>query len=100
MKYIQFIAASTGYVKGSVPPRFKKSNIKPIDALGTFSRRRLDGRYSLETCIIEAHSCYALNHKNESYIGFKIVQAVDFRDEGRVLYTWTDEKKLKQLQQE
>ena len=97
MKYIQFTTASTGYVNGSIPPRFNNSNIKPIDAIGSLSRRKLDGRYSLKTCIVEAHNYYALYTKNQCYLGFKIIEAADYREEGRVLYSWTDKEKFKKL---
>lgn len=48
MKYwVQFLAESTGYIAGSIPPRFGKTEL--IDALGDTAVFILDGRNSSET---------------------------------------------------
>lgn len=47
MKYwATFYQLSTGYVAGSIPPRFDPANRKPIEACGDRAVLRLDGRLS------------------------------------------------------
>ena len=42
MRYIQFYNLSTGYVKGSIPPRFDDEHKVPIEACGS------DGVYHID----------------------------------------------------
>jgi hypothetical protein len=47
MKYwAKFYGLSTGYVEGSIPPRFDPANRTPIEACGDRAVLRLDGRLS------------------------------------------------------
>ncbi len=95
MKYIQLLGLSTGYVEGTIPPRFINSNIKAIDMLGTSSRIVLDGRYSLETCINKG---FEHMQKHSNTIGFKVVSASDYRECGKILYQHINDAKLKEAQ--
>lgn len=48
MKYwVQFLQESTGYVEGSIPPRFDDAHKKLIDACGSDGCQLLDGRLSM-----------------------------------------------------
>lgn len=45
MIYAQFYQLSTGYVVGSLPPRFDESAKRPIEAVGSDSVYLMDGRF-------------------------------------------------------
>ena len=47
MIWAQFWTESTGYVEGSLPPRFEKSAIRPVEACGDRAYVRLDARRSI-----------------------------------------------------
>jgi hypothetical protein len=83
--YCQFLALSTGYVSGSIPPRFEDSNKKPIDMLGSDGVFILDARNNIETmkndCIKRAAKMI------NKPVGFKIVRASSFLNNGRVIFT-------------
>jgi len=49
MYYIQFYQKSTGYVPGSIPPRFDVSSISDIEATGDRGVIVVDGRMSPAT---------------------------------------------------
>ncbi len=49
MKFAQFYKKSTGYVAGSIPPKFDPAHVKPIEALGSDGVTVMDGRFSLNT---------------------------------------------------
>ncbi|OQA09823.1 MAG: hypothetical protein BWY66_00362 [bacterium ADurb.Bin374] len=49
MIWAQFWTESTGYVEGSLPPRFEKSAVRPIEACGSDAIVRLDARKSKES---------------------------------------------------
>lgn len=55
MKFAQFYHESTGYVEGSIPPRFDGPK-RLIPAVGSDSVMVLDGRWGLARCIAEARS--------------------------------------------
>ena len=44
-RYIQFLSLSTGYIPGTIPPRFG-TLCKPIERLGSDGIYPLDGRWS------------------------------------------------------
>jgi hypothetical protein len=69
--FIQFKALSTGYIQGSIPPKFSDDNIKPINSLGSDGIYYLDNRLSLENMINKGiNLCKVKNNK----IGFSIVR--------------------------
>lgn len=49
MKYIQFFQLSSGYIPGSIPPKFDDAYKKPIEACGPDSIKIIDGRWSNKT---------------------------------------------------
>lgn len=95
MKYIQLVGLPTGYIESTVPPQFSSSNIKAIDMLGTSSRIKLDGRYNLDTCISKG---FDMLQKRPTAIGFKVVSAATYREDGKVMYQYVNEAKLKEAQ--
>ena len=46
MIWAQFWTESTGYVEGSMPPRFEETAVRPIEACGSNGYMRLDARRS------------------------------------------------------
>lgn len=69
--YIQFKCLSTGYVDGSIPPKFSKECVKPSNCLGSDGRVRLDGRLSLDSMISEG---VRLCRERGNKVGFSIVR--------------------------
>ena len=73
MIYVQFFNMSTGYIEGTIPPRFDKPK-KLIEACGTDSVLILDGRNSRhihlhlarQECIKRGYKGYQL-FKGESF---------------------------------
>ena len=49
MIFAQFFQMSTGYVEGSIPPRFDEAHKRPIEACGDRGVLVIDGRLSPET---------------------------------------------------
>lgn len=84
MKYVQFYRNSTGYIAGSIPPMFSPDHVRPIELLGSNGVFILDGRYGLERMIFEADN---RAEKNADIIGYKIIVANSFLDNGRVIYS-------------
>ena len=68
-KYVQFWTESTGYVAGSVPPRFEKQAVRPIEACGDGAVVRLDGRESDATALPFCRT----ECRRRGYIGFTII---------------------------
>ena len=66
--YIQFLTLSTGYVPGSIPPRFDDSHKKPIELLGSSGIFQVDGRWNSETI----HAVAREQAKSRRAIGYKI----------------------------
>ena len=56
MRYAQFFIMSTGYVAGSIPPRFDAAHIAPIEACGSDSVCILDGCYRIARCVAVARA--------------------------------------------
>lgn len=70
---VQFLQLSTGYVAGSIPPRFDEAHKKPIHACGSDATLHCDGRYSLRRIHEEARD-YA---KRRGFIGYQIAHKND-----------------------
>lgn len=75
MRYAQFFILSTGYVPGSIPPRFDAAHVAPIEACGSDGVFILDGRYGLSRCADAAREeC----KRRKKYVGFTIMQGETF----------------------
>ncbi len=74
MKYAQFFILSTGYVPGSIPPRFDAAYTAPIEACGSDSVFILDGRYRLARCVAVARA----ECRRRKYVGFTIMAGESF----------------------
>lgn len=74
MRYAQFFIMSTGYVPGSIPPRFSADHVAPIEACGSDGVYILDGRYGLARCADSARA----ECKRRKYVGFTIMQGDAF----------------------
>ena len=79
--YCQFLKLSTGYIEGSIPPRFEDWNKKPIEVVGSDGVMYLDGRMKVSTLF---PICYN-EMLNRGFIGFKIVRASSFSENGRLI---------------
>jgi hypothetical protein len=66
--YIQFLTLSTGYIPGTIPPRFDDSHKKPIEMLGSFGIFQVDGRWNSAT----VHAVAREQAKSRRAIGYKI----------------------------
>lgn len=73
MLYAQFHHMSTGYIQGSIPPRFDGEK-KPIPACGSDAVQIIDGRYSI------AHAAHIARQTCEirGYVGFTIERGESF----------------------
>ena len=81
--YVQFYQMSTGY-DGN---HFSESNKKPIEMLGSDGVFILDARTNIETMKDDVMARLQKLCKTRHIIGYKIISATRFSDEGRVLYT-------------
>lgn len=85
MIYCQLLGNSTGYVNGTIPPVFSKKHVKPIDLCGSDSRIILDGRKSINNLIYDCKSL--ISKRKDAIIGFKIIRANDYREQGNIIRT-------------
>ena len=86
--YVQFYQNSTGYIAGSIPPRFSDEHIRPIEMCGSDGVFILDARNSLETMKDDANDrMQKLNKFGKQITGYKIVRANSFLDNGKVVYS-------------
>ena len=70
MIWAQFWTESTGYVVGSVPPRFEKSAVRPVEACGDRACVRLDARQSKDlNAGIARAECI-----KRGYLGFTLIR--------------------------
>jgi hypothetical protein len=76
MQFAQFYHDSTGYVAGSIPPRFSPEHVKPIPACGSDSVAVLDGRFGMARCVAEARRIC----KARGFTGFTIERGARFTD--------------------
>lgn len=75
--FIQFYSLSTGYIQGTIPPKFDKAHQKPIEALGSDGVLIVDGRWSKSTQHEKAREYakargfigYTLGHRLGDYSG-------------------------------
>ena len=75
--FIQFYRLSTGYIQGTIPPKFDKAHAKPIEALGSDGVLFVDGRWSKSTQHEKAREYaktmgfigYTLGHRLGDYSG-------------------------------
>ena len=82
--YIQFKSLSTGYIQGSIPPKFSKENIKAINSLGSDGIYYLDNRLSLENMINKG---FNLCTERGNKVGFSIVKYYDRIQDGKEIKT-------------
>ena len=66
--FIQFYTLSTGYIKGTIPPKFDEAHQKPIEAMGSDGVLFVDGRWSRPTQHAKARE-YA---KAKGFIGYTL----------------------------
>ena len=86
--YVQFYQNSTGYIAGSIPPRFSDEHIRPIEMCGSDGVFVLDGRNNIETMKDDANErVQKLNKFGKQITGYKIVRANSFLDSGKVVYS-------------
>jgi rRNA maturation protein Nop10 len=76
MRFAQFYHNSTGYIAGSIPPRFSPDHVRPIPACGSDSVMVFDGRYSLRRCVDLAR----VECKRRGFTGFTIEVGARFAD--------------------
>ena len=67
-KYLQFVQLSTGYIAGTIPPRFSDEHKKPIDKCGSDGVMPIDGRFSSATI----HRIAKQETPKRGAIGYKI----------------------------
>ena len=86
--YVQFYHLSTGYIEGSIPPRFSDENKKPIELCGSDGVFILDGRNNIETMEEDAQQrMQKLNKFGKQITGYRILRANSFLDNGKVVYS-------------
>jgi hypothetical protein len=86
--YAQFYKNSSGYIEGTIPPQFSEDHVKPIEAIGSDGVFILDGRNSLSTWVYDAKQrLEKMKQLGKNFIGFTIVKAEKFTDNGREIYS-------------
>jgi hypothetical protein len=86
MTYVQFYQNSTGYIAGSIPPRFSDEHIKPIEMCGSDSVYILDGRNNLENMVCDAEKrMEKMRTIHADICGYKIIRAQRLSDIGTIL---------------
>lgn len=68
MKFAEFYHLSTGYIEGSLPPKFNNANRKPIPACGSDSILYIDGRYGNDRAAHEARETC----RKRGFVGFTL----------------------------
>lgn len=71
-KYLQFVQLSTGYIEGSIPPRFDEAHKKPIDKCGSDGVMPIDGRF----CDATIHQVARSEAPKRGAIGYKIAHGL------------------------
>jgi len=74
MYFAEFYQMSTGYVAGSIPPRFDDARKKPIPASGDRSVVILDGRQHAGA----RHQIAAEECRRRGFIGYKLHKGESF----------------------
>ena len=77
---------STGYIQGTTPPKFSNDNKKPIDACGSDSIVRLDGRKSIYNLQNDVRTQINKTRRSD-VVRFRIVKAAQFLRNERIIYT-------------
>lgn len=77
IEFIQFYGLSTGYVAGSIPPKFLEEYKEPIELLGSDGVRQLDRRFSWHNKHEQAIQA-TKNRKNA--IGYKLMKGNSYSD--------------------
>lgn len=85
-RYCQFLVMSTGYVEGTIPPEFKEEYKQPIDMVGTDGVFKLDARIWIHGQINDCFQRYHQLKNVHEIVGFKIIEASNFREEGKLIY--------------
>ena len=84
MRYAQFYQMSTGYVSGSVPPRFDDPHKQPIEACGDRGVIVIDARLSpTNTATIAAAECV-----KRGFCGYRVFEGRSFSDSRPVSGYW------------
>lgn len=73
MQFATFFKLSTGYVAGSIPPRFDGERV-PVEALGSDGVAIFDGRFGLNRCAAEARELC----RRRGFIGFTVSRGESF----------------------
>lgn len=68
--YVQYFQMSTGYIAGTIPPRYSEEAKKPIEATGDRSVIQLDGRTSKE----DQYTIARTVGKQRGYIGYRLMK--------------------------
>lgn len=76
---------STGYIFGTIPPKFDENNKKPIDMCGSDSIVNLDGRKSVFN--LKNDVLNTIKRKNiNNVVSFRIVKTNDFLRNEKIIY--------------
>ena len=84
MRYAQFYQMSTGYVEGTVPPRFDAAHKKPIEACGDRAVVIIDARLTpTNAAKIAREECI-----KRGFVGYRIFEGRSFSDAKAVSGYW------------
>lgn len=84
MVYVQFFQNSTGYVPGTIPPRFDPAYVKPIEATGDRGVLIVDGRLSAENIgRIAAEEC-----RRRGFVAWQVFKGESFTRSRAVSGRW------------
>lgn len=83
--YCQFKVLSTGYISGTIPPKFSEDNKKPIDLLGSDGVYILDGRKNVTSLIEDCTKRISKLRRND-IVCFEIIKSEEFTNNGKVIY--------------
>lgn len=81
MKYFaQFLHNSTGYIPGTIPPKFSEDFVKPIPAQGSDSVYVVDGRWGerMKDYMIKERLNMLNKNLGRGYIGYQIIHGDRF----------------------
>lgn len=82
MIFAKLYHLSTGYIEGTIPPRFSPDAVVPIPVCGSDSVALLDGRKTLHNQIADARTYVeSLKRVKSGIVGFKIHQAASYADD-------------------
>lgn len=84
MRYVQFFQLSTGYVQGSIPPRFDPAHRRPIEVCGDRGIVRVDGRLSARSVIDIA----IRTAEERGFIGYQVLEGTSLLQAKPVSHYW------------